>query len=216
MAVPRDRAGPGPANRLVSSGARSAYLRCRRWLDLAHRISACALSGSATAATCPCAALDRSHVDITLRKGHFDPGFAEQLIDAGIEIMADFCELFQPADEQAAARNSSVLSPNLSSTAVTGGSRNTRGRLRGLEKQVSACGMSEPNATPTRITVRRIVSERVQLINWPVMNSLFGTISSLRSPSVIVVARIRIRVTVPLMPPIVTVSPSGASAARRG
>ena len=60
---------------------------------------------------------------------------------------------------------------------------------------------------PTWRVIRRTGSERLQLITCPVTNSLLGMISSLRSQSVIVVARMRMRVTVPETSPTVTVSP---------
>ena len=54
---------------------------------------------------------------------------------------------------------------------------------------------------------RDTVSVSVQLMTRPVISSLFGTISSRRSLSVMVVARIRIRLTFPVISPIETMSP---------
>ncbi|MCY1369886.1 hypothetical protein D3C76_1177230 [compost metagenome] len=52
-----------------------------------------------------------------------------------------------------------------------------------------------------------MVSVSDQLISCPVMNVLFGTMMSLRSKSVMVVARMRILLTVPDRLPMVMVSP---------
>jgi hypothetical protein len=55
---------------------------------------------------------------------------------------------------------------------------------------------------------RSVLFDSVQLRSRPVMNSLFGTTSSLRSKSTMVVARIRTRDTVPVASPTVTMSPT--------
>jgi hypothetical protein len=56
--------------------------------------------------------------------------------------------------------------------------------------------------------IRVTWSDSVQLRSRPVMNSLFGTTSSLRSQPRMVVARIWIRVTTPSVSPTVTMSPT--------
>ena len=56
------------------------------------------------------------------------------------------------------------------------------GRVAGLERLTAG---------------RTVVSVRLQFTSWPVTNSLLGTTSSLRSQSMIRVARIRMRLTVP-------------------
>ena len=61
---------------------------------------------------------------------------------------------------------------------------------------------------PTGMMTRRLEFDSVQLMRLPVTKSRFGTISSLLFQSRIVVARVRIRVTVPVMSLIVTVSPT--------
>ena len=61
---------------------------------------------------------------------------------------------------------------------------------------------------PTGISIRKSGSEEDQFISLPVMNSLSVAINSLRSQSVIVVARMRMHDTVPLVSPAVPYHPS--------
>ena len=69
--------------------------------------------------------------------------------------------------------------------------------------------------SPTLTTTRLTWSESVQFSSRPVMNSLLGTMNSLRSQLVIVVARMRIRETTPVTSPTVTTSPTRIGRSKR-
>ena len=103
----------------------------------------------------------------------------------------------------------SALSPSSSSDADGAGSFNSDGCSDAIfSNSVRTRLGSEPYAAPTRMATRLMLSLSVQLSRLPVMNDLLGTISSFRSPSTIVVARKRMRETVPVVSPIVITSPT--------
>ena len=67
--------------------------------------------------------------------------------------------------------------------------------------------VSASTGAGTVSTTRVTESDSDQLINCSVMNALFGTIISFRSQSLMVVARVLMRVTLPVRSRMVTVSP---------
>lgn len=77
---------------------------------------------------------------------------------------------------------------------------------RGDENFVTS-SVSASTGAGTVSTTRVTESDSDQLINCSVMNALFGTIISFRSQSLMVVARVLMRVTLPVRSRMVTVSP---------
>ena len=68
---------------------------------------------------------------------------------------------------------------------------------------------------PTGMITRTAPSDRVQLITWPVISSLFGIRCSLRSKVSMIVARGLICFTTPSAPPALMISPTRTGRSKR-